>query len=202
MVNEHYFTSDPSAKSSTHTISVTLAGREYEIFSDSGVFSGSGLDRGTAVLLANTPPPAAGNILDLGCGWGSITLDTAIRNNASRVWAIDINERALALTRANAEKLRLNSRVTVLLADQVPEALEFQEIRSNPPIRVGKKQLHALMKTWLPRLALNGVAYMVVAKSLGAQSFTKWLADSFPDMQVMLHARAKGFHVIKAVRNA
>ena len=122
-----------------------------------GIFSPGGLDKGTAVLLDEAPePPATGTFLDLGCGWGPIALSLALRSPAATVWALDVNERALDLTRRTAAALGLDG-VRATTADGIPDDVRFDLIWSNPPIRVGKAVLHELLRTWLPRLAPGGV---------------------------------------------
>lgn len=202
-MSDHYFSATPASPSESKRLSVTLGGEAVQVLVAGGVFSGSGVDRGTAVLLQHLPdPPATGDLLDLGCGWGSISLDAALRSRDLRVWGVDVNERALSLTRENASLLGLDN-VTACFADQVPADLSFTEIRSNPPIRVGKRVLHELMLTWLPRLSVGGSAFLVVAKKLGAESFERWLTESFADsFQVSRFARDKGFHVIRVLRTA
>ncbi|MBT1017928.1 methyltransferase [Canibacter sp. lx-72] len=200
MVSEHYFSQNPLVKSQAREIQTQLGNRSVTVTTDTGVFSSAGVDRGTAVLLQHTPDPQAGNILDMGCGWGAIALDTALKNPAATVWALDINERALELTSQNAKQLQLPNIKTVT-AEQIPEGVKFSEIRSNPPIRIGKKHLHALLLTWLPRLASGGTAYLVVAKSLGAPSLQRWLADTFTDFTTELHVKSKGFYVLAVTRN-
>ncbi|WP_166985092.1 class I SAM-dependent methyltransferase [Canibacter zhoujuaniae] len=203
MVSEHYFSATPGGEFTPYPISVALGGREHEVLSARGVFSHDGLDRGTAVLLRSVPaPPGAGNLLDIGCGWGAISLDAALNSPELDVFALDVNERALELTARNAEKLALDH-VRALRADQLPQDVMFDEIRSNPPIRVGKEVLHSLMRTYLPRLVVGGIAYLVVAKNLGALSFEKWLATEFASTHtVSRFARDKGFHVIAVTRTA
>ena len=143
MGSDHYFTSSPASPENLRTLHVTLAGRELEVTTAGGVFSPDRLDTGTQVLLANTPPPpAGGQLLDLGCGWGPVALSLAIEAPHSTVWAVDVNERALDLVRRNSEALGLTN-VNACLPDDVPDDVTFRTIRSNPPIRVGKHELHA-----------------------------------------------------------
>lgn len=184
-----------------YTFEAVLAGSPRPVQAARGVFSGGELDRGTEVLLTRAPEPVQfGNVLDIGCGWGPISLDTALRAPGTTVWAVDVNERALELTRANAASLGL-SNVKVCTPDAVPAEVQFTEIRSNPPIRVGKEVLHELMRTWLPRLLPGGEAYFVVAKHLGADSLQKWIDAEFDGFTVWREARNKGFHVIAVSRD-
>ena len=102
----HYFSASPASPARERLISVMLAGSEVEVCTDSGVFSSGRLDLGTRVLLHKVPPPPAqGQLLDLGCGWGPLALTMAMLAPQARVWAVDVNERALGLVRANAAKL-------------------------------------------------------------------------------------------------
>ncbi|MGC5078032.1 class I SAM-dependent methyltransferase [Agrococcus sp. DT81.2] len=181
---DHYFSPDPAAAASTRTIRVPIAGEERTMVTATGVFSGDGLDVGTAVLLDAVPaPPATGELLDLGCGWGPIAATLALRSPAARVWAVDVNARALSLVERNAELLSL-SNIVAASPELVPDELRFDAIWSNPPIRIGKPQLHALLETWIPRLAPGATAWLVVQKHLGADSLLTWLADRFEDFDV------------------
>lgn len=141
-----------------------------------------------------TGPP----MLDIGCGWGAIALAAALNHPGRMIWAIDVNERSRELTRINAERLGLKN-VVVCAPSQVPDDIVFGEIRSNPPIRVGKDALHEIMQQWLPRLTPGGSAYLVVAKHLGADSLQKWIASEFDGLEITRLTRSKGFHVLHAV---
>ena len=204
-MSEHYFSERPTGDGQPRTIEVTLAGAARQVVTAGGVFSPEHLDRGTEVLLRSlqeqTPPAPAGPLLDVGCGWGPIALDAALRDEHREVWAVDVNERAQELTARNAAALGL-TRLHVAPPEGVPADLRFAEIRSNPPIRVGKAALHDLLALWLPRLRPEGVASLVVAKHLGAASLQRWIADEFPFLTVSRADRRRGFHVIRAVRDA
>jgi 16S rRNA G1207 methylase RsmC len=125
-------------------------------------------------------------------------LVAALRSPESTVWGIDVNQRALELTRRNAVRVGVPN-VQVGLPDEVPADLRFDTIWSNPPIRVGKAELHAILETWIPRLNPGGEAWLVVAKSLGAESLQKWLGERWPGAQVSTAKIAKGFRVIALV---
>lgn len=176
-MQEHYFSTDPSTPSRPGTAGLHLPDLDVELTTDAGVFSSSRIDRGTRVLLENAPmPPHRGPLLDLGCGYGPIALTIAARRRRLPVWAVDVNERAIGLTRTNAASAGLGN-VTACRPEDVPEDVEFAGIYSNPPIRSGKSVLHALLATWLPRLQPDGRAYLVVNKNLGADSLARWLDD-------------------------
>ena len=192
----HYF--DPGdGEWTSREIQVVLEGREFTLETAASTFSPEHLDTGTRILLETVPDPI-GLILDIGCGWGPIALTAALRSPESAVWGIDVNQRALELTRRNAVRVGV-SNVTVGLPDEVPDDLRFDTIWSNPPIRVGKAELHAILETWIPRLNPGGEAWLVVAKSLGAESLQKWLGERWPDAEVSTAEIAKGFRVIEFV---
>jgi 16S rRNA G1207 methylase RsmC len=196
VVGEHYFTADPRAVARPTEIEFSVAGREFRLRAASGVFSAERLDPGTAVLLrkATLPEPATtGALLDLGCGYGPIACVLATFAPLATVYAVDVNTRALELTRANAEALGLA--VIAAEPDAVPAQLVFDQIWSNPPIRVGKAELHALLKRWLPRLVPDGTAWFVVARHLGADSLVQWLRDQ--GYGVLRQASQQGFRILR-----
>lgn len=201
MANEHYFTASPSSDSRERQISVTLADRPLTLTTAAGVFSPDGLDRGTRVLLGAVPAPAtSGALLDVGCGWGPIAITMALRSPEAEVWGVDVNERVLGLARANAATAGVTN-VSVSLPDDVPADLRFRTIWSNPPIRVGKDELHAILLTWLPRLEVGGDAWLVVSKDLGGDSLQRWLRDTLSDgFQVSRATTDKGFRVLRVQR--
>ena len=195
-VPDHYFSPDPAAPSSTRTIRVPIAGEEREMLTATGVFSGDRLDVGTAVLLDAVPaPPETGELLDLGCGWGPIATTLALRSPAARVWAVDVNARALSLVERNAELLSI-SNITAASPELVPDDVRFDGIWSNPPIRIGKAELHALLERWIPRLAPGATAWLVVQKHLGADSLLRWLAERFEGFDVERADSRKTYRII------
>jgi len=198
MGSDHYFTAAPASPENLRTIRVTLAGRELELTTAGGVFSPDRLDAGTSVLLANMPPvPPGGNLLDLGSGWGPITLSMALAAPHAKVWAVDVNERALDLVRRNAASLGLTN-VNASLPEDVPADVTFRTIRSNPPIRVGKNVLHDLLEKWIPRLDERSDAWLVVQRNLGADSLQRWIGSTFhPGFTVYRTATSKGYRVLK-----
>ncbi len=173
----HYFNEDPEVPSARKRIDVSLPDGSFSIETDTGVFSHGRVDSGTKVLLMEAPAlPTSGHVLDLGCGAGPIAMTMARRSPESSVWAVDVNERARQLTRDNASALGLTN-VTVVSPDEVPDDVIFDVIWSNPPIKVGKQELHDLLNRWLARLAPDGYAVLVVNKNLGSDSLAKWLTE-------------------------
>jgi 16S rRNA (guanine1207-N2)-methyltransferase len=189
VADEHYFSADPSVPFTRETFTCEVWGRELTLVSGSGVFSRGHLDHATAVL---------GRFLDLGCGYGVIGLAIAAAVPLASITAVDVNDRAIALANENARAMGVQGRFIACRPEQVPSSDVYDEIWSNPPIRIGKEALHGLLLTWLPRLAPDGRAVMVVGKNLGADSLQRWLTgQGFPTQRL---ASAKGFRLLETRR--
>lgn len=186
----HYFGS-PTGAYVMREVAAELAGERRTVRTASGVFSADGLDHATAILLRTVPAPTRGTVVDLGCGWGPIALHLALSEPGVEVIAVDVNPRARELCAINAELLGVADRVRVLAPEQAPK--RYDELWSNPPIRIGKPALHALLLEWLPRVEL---AHLVVGKNLGADSLARWLAEQGWPCERL--ASSKGFRVLEA----
>lgn len=202
MDSAHYFSAQPAGPFTRKPLTVELAGSVRQLQTSSGIFSPDGIDKGTAILLAEVPSPSPqGNLLDIGCGWGPLALTMALRAPHAHVYAVDVNERCIALTNGNARLLGLNN-VTASRPEEVDPNLRFDTIWSNPPIRIGKNELHSLLLMWLPRLAPGGSAWLVVQKNLGSDSLQRWLSDVLDEsFTVTRESTSKSFRILK-VRKA
>jgi 16S rRNA G1207 methylase RsmC len=201
MSEDHYFSQEPGSALRPKSITIPVAGELVQITTASGTFSPTQLDFGTEVLIDQMElAPESGDLLDLGCGWGPIALNLAKLRPNTKVWAVDVNTRSVELTAKNAKDLGL-SNITAVVPEQVPENLVFSGIWSNPPIRIGKKELHELLLKWLPRLALGAEAYLVVQKNLGSDSLQKWLAEELAgSYEVSRYTSIKTYRVIKVMK--
>lgn len=194
-MDEHYFSADPKAPFKRAPVRARVWDLDLALTSGSGVFAQGRLDIGTAVLFRETEPPQAGRILDLGCGYGVIGLAVAAAVPGAQVTGVDVNERAVLLANENAAALGVADRFRASTPAAVPPEATYDEIWSNPPIRIGKDALHELLLQWLPRLAPGGRAVMVVGKNLGADSLQRWLGEQgYPTTRL---ASAKGFRVLE-----
>ncbi|HLL62961.1 MAG TPA: methyltransferase [Propionibacteriaceae bacterium] len=195
----HYFDAEPAGPDRRQRIIATVWGHELVLATAGGVFAGEGLDRGTAVLLRESEPPRGSpRVLDLGCGYGPIALAIALACPGADVDAVDVNERALALCRDNAQALGVADRVRVRRPEDVDPGARYDQIWSNPPIRIGKAALHELLLSCLTRLTADGVARLVVAKNLGADTLQRWLTEQ--GYAVERTASSKGFRVLVVSR--
>lgn len=197
MESAHYFSTSPAGPFTRKPLTVELAGETRRLQTSSGIFSPDGIDKGTAVLLAEVPAPHPhGNLLDIGCGWGPVALTMALLAPQSKVYAVDVNERCITLTNENAAALGL-SNVAASTPQAVDPDIRFDTIWSNPPIRIGKEELHALLKLWLPRLAEDGTAWLVVQKNLGSDSLQRWLAAELDSsFTVARESTSKSFRIL------
>jgi len=181
MSDEQYFADSPSSDtqgSSRREVTVSVGSSTLHLLTDRGVFSRQNLDTGTRILLdAAALPPRSGHLLDLGCGWGPIAATMATYSPNATIWAVDINTRALELTRLNAQRNGLVN-LRAVVPDDIPESVRFDAIWSNPPVRIGKAALRELLRTWLARLTDHGEAWLVINRNLGSDSLAVWLQQS------------------------
>jgi 16S rRNA (guanine1207-N2)-methyltransferase len=194
--SQHYFVAQPQAPHRPGLVRVLLPDLYLELETDSGMFSPGRLDPGTRFLLeSELIPPAAGDLLDVGCGYGPIACAMAVRAPDATVWAIDVNERALALCAANAARAGL-ANVRAVLPDSPDLPASFAEIWSNPPVRIGKPALHELLLRWLPRLAPGAGATLVMGRNLGADSLHGWLEQT-QGWQVRRLSARSGYRLLR-----
>ncbi len=192
---KQYFEEDPTVESAPRDVVWALPDGPLTITTDRGVFGYDRVDTGTKLLLLKAPaPPRSGNLVDLGCGTGAIAISMARRCPEATVWAVDVNARARDLCVRNASANKV-SNVRVVAPDDIDISLRFDAVWSNPPIRIGKPALHALLLRWLPLLTPTGEAHLVVQKHLGADSLQEWLnRGGFPTERAAVGA---GFRVLR-----
>jgi 16S rRNA (guanine1207-N2)-methyltransferase len=134
-----------------------------------------------------------GNLLDLGCGYGPIAMHLALSSPRATVYAVDVNTRALDLVRRNAD-IHGVANIVAATPDEVDPSLGFDQIWSNPPIRIGKEELHSLLSHWFARLG-DGPGWLVVARNLGSDSLQQWLTErGWPTGR---QASSKGYRILR-----
>ena len=192
----HYFDEEPTTESAPRDVTLLLPDAQFTLRTDRGVFGYDRIDGGTKLLLLKaSPPPAMGDLLDIGCGTGAIALTLASRSPGATVWAVDVNERARDLCRGNAERNGLTN-LQVCAPDDVPDDVRFAAIWSNPAIRIGKPALHAMLLHWFQRLTPEGSAVLVVHKHLGSDSLQTWLGtQDFPTTRL---ASSAGYRILRS----
>ena len=197
--SDHYFAQQPSSPSVPTTHEVQVRKLQFVLAGDRGVFNQGELDWGTRVLIENADVPDGEVFLDLGCGGGAIAVALSMLRPTATVWAVDVNERALEVARRTVTLNKLRN-VHVVSPHEVPSDLRFDGIWSNPPIRIGKAALHALLLEWLGRLTPQGCADLVAHKNLGSDSLAKWLTTQGFNVD---RARSKqGYRILHITREA
>lgn len=198
---EQYFTAQPTVQHQERTFSFNLRGHLLQLTTDNGVFSKQTVDFGTRTLISAidfTKLPA-GNLLDLGCGYGPIGLTLAKEQPQRQIMMADVNERALELARNNAAENRITN-VQIQISDiyQKLQQQTYAAIYTNPPIRAGKAVVNAMITQAKNHLILEGQLWLVVQKKQGAPTYKKIMQQTFENVQVI--KRDKGYYVLKSVK--
>lgn len=204
----HYYASEPDTPSAERTIEYSFNGQDFVFTADRGVFSKDHIDEGSKYLLdglrqylqelrAEEPEAyrklTTGRALDLGCGYGVLGI-VAKRLWPGQSWTFsDVNQRALDLTRRNAEANGLY-RAKVVESSGF-EAIDgtFSLIISNPPIRTGKDNIYGMFRGAAERLEDGGLFVCVIGKKQGAESAGRFLETLFGEVTPLL--KKKGFVV-------
>jgi len=194
----HYFTNVEDGKSNEKKFQVTVFERVFEFITDIGVFSKGELDEASRFLIETADDlKLSGDLLDVGCGYGAVGLILASRKPEVEVHMIDINNRALDLSKRNAA---LNSIQNI----QIYESNCYENVRrkfanivSNPPIRAGKKVVHQILEEAIYHLEANGTLIIVIGKQHGAESARKKMFEVFGNVERV--ARKKGFWILRSV---
>ncbi|MDG0810966.1 class I SAM-dependent methyltransferase [Cohnella rhizosphaerae] len=198
---DHYYTQQPSARSDRKKIEAVLRGQKLQFVSDSGVFSRDGVDFGSRVLIAHMELGQQDRVLDVGCGYGPIGLTAARLVPRGHVTMLDVNERAVALSRENAALNGIGN-VDVQVSDlyEAVGGRAFDVILSNPPIRAGKAVVHRILEEAHAHLNPGGALWIVIQNKQGAPSAKAKLEACFGEDHVSEVGKDKGYRVYKAVK--
>ena len=189
----HYFENDNNLASDIKKFKFNDFGINLTFNTDNGVFSKGELDFGTYLLLKNVKDLVNGDILDLGCGYGSIGL-ILNKYNHSNITCCDVNKRALHLTKMNIKENKLDN-ILVIESDGFSNIdSKFNYVVTNPPIRVGKEKLYELITGCKNHLKENGIIYLVIRKEQGAKSFIKDMSKYY---EINTLDKQKGFMILE-----
>lgn len=194
----HYFTKNNTLKSEENLIHVIFNEQKYSFYTDNGVFSKKGLDFGTRSLLETLDfKNIKGNVLDFGCGYGPIGIIVA-KNTDANVDMIDINDRAVLLSKKNIELNKIKN-ANVFESDIYENITKkYNYIITNPPIRVGKEILYKILFEAKKHLDKNGQIILVINKNQGAKSLINDLSKEY-NLDIL--NKNKSFFIIRAVNN-
>lgn len=194
----HYFINDPSLKSNKKIIKYTFLGKEVSFYTDNGIFSKDRVDFGTNVLLNSLEDLSEyKRILDVGCGVGVIGISIAAKYPSVNMEMVDVNEKAIALTKENIVLNKLQNCNTFLSNVYSNVNNTYDLIISNPPIRAGKEIVHGIASGAKNLLNEGGCFYAVVQKKQGADSFKKKLEEVYGNVKIV--NKDSGYIIFKSI---
>ena len=191
---EHYYTSTPTSAHEVRSFRAVFAGRVLAFDTDAGVFSKQHVDPGSELLCGALPDDLSGDVLDMGCGWGAMTVLTLARFPKLNVTMADVNERALSLAVANVEKNHMQARAVLSDGFERIEGM-FDAVITNPPIRAGKAVIYKMFEDAKAHLKPGGMLVLVIRKQQGAPSALKFLKELYKKAEVI--ARDGGYWIIR-----
>lgn len=193
---EHYFTNNKNLKTDINKINAKIKDTTFIFYTDNGVFNKKGLDYGTRFLLENFSFENKKSFLDVGCGCGPIGLYIAMNSKNYCVDMIDVNDRAINLTKKSIEENKLTN-INVYRSNVYENVKnKYDAIITNPPIHAGKEIVYSIIKNAKNYLNENGELWIVMRKDQGAKSMIKDMKDIYLFDVV---AKSKGFYILKGI---
>lgn len=193
-MTDHYYTPTPQSEHKPAQFDTVYRGHTLTFETDSGVFSRTGLDKGSEILLGALPDEITGPLLDMGCGYGALGVSIGKANLGCQVTMADINTRAVALAKANAYRNGVAAETMQSDGFAAVMGRKFAWIVTNPPIRAGKKVIYAMFANAAKSLLPGGKLILVIRKQQGAPSAQTYLKTLFT--QVDLLERSSGYWVL------
>jgi len=194
---DHYYTASPESAHEARSFRTVFAGRTLAFDTDAGVFSKQHVDPGSELLCKALPDDISGKVLDMGCGWGAMTVMTLARFPKCEVTMADVNERALALAESNVKKNFMTAAAVLSDGFEKIEG-EFDVVITNPPIRAGKAVIYRMFEDAKAHLVPGGRLYLVIRKQQGAPSALKFLGELYGQAGVI--ERDGGYWIIECVK--
>ena len=189
---EYYYTNNPTSEHEERHFTSVFMGRTLAFETDAGVFSKQHIDPGSEILCKSLPE-LYGRVLDMGCGWGAMTVMTLARFPAMDVTMADVNERALDLAVRNVQKNGMQAKAVLSDGFERVEG-EFDAVMTNPPIRAGKAVIYRMFEDAKTHLAEGGRLFLVIRKQQGAPSALKFLKELYAEAETI--ERDGGYWVI------
>lgn len=176
-----------------------LRGVALQMTSGSGVFSKSGLDEGSALLIQIAEWKSEARVLDLGCGWGAVGCAVARSSPDARVWLCDINLRATELSRENIRANGLKN-AAVWCGDGAGATRDnlFDCVLCNPPVRAGNAVIARLFADAYRVLNNGGTLWVVLRTAQGAKSWARRMAELFGNCETV--TMQQGYRILKSVK--
>jgi 16S rRNA (guanine1207-N2)-methyltransferase len=194
---QHYYTRNPETPHDIGKINYKIRDINMEFITDAGVFSKNGVDYGSHVMLL-TIPELRGKVLDMGCGYGAIGITLARLNPECEVTMVDINERAVELTKKNIELNKIKNAESFQSDAYEKVTANYDVIVSNPPIRTGKKVIYPMFENSINHLNTGGELYIVIQKKQGANSALEKLESVYGNCEAV--NKDGGYWILKSVK--
>jgi 16S rRNA (guanine1207-N2)-methyltransferase len=195
----HYFTPAPPVPAGRRIIRYDDGRHEFRFHTAAGVFSRGAVDLGSRLLLRAADAAGAHSILDLGCGYGVIGIVLATRAPEAHVVLLDVNPRAVALTRENITLNGVrNAEARVSDGCASVARMTFDRIMFNPPIRAGRAVVLRLLGEARACLAPGGRLYLVARTNQGARTLGRLMGATFDS--VLEISRGSGYRVYEGRR--
>ncbi len=194
----HYYTKNSNLKSKEIDIYFKINEKSFHFKTDNGVFSKSGLDFGSRLLIESVLKlDTYDNVLDLGCGYGPIGIIYKYFNNQSKVTMLDINDRATDLSVKNC---KINQQDVAVINNDGFEGIGqiFDLIITNPPIRTGKKTIYKLFEESYKYLNDKGQLIFVMNKQQGALSAIRFCEGIYKNVAVI--NKKSGFIIVQCTK--
>lgn len=189
-----YFNNDNSVASNIVKTYANILGESFTFYTDNGVFSKTGVDFGSRLLLESIPLDSLGDsLLDVGCGYGvfGIVLNKKL---GIKCTMCDVNRRALHLAKRNIEENKCNNCEVIESNCYLNISGKYSTIITNPPIRAGKKIVYEILEKAKEHLEPGGSLIFVVRKEQGAKSI---ISDMQKLYNLTILEKKKGFFIIK-----
>ncbi|MFV0518719.1 MAG: class I SAM-dependent methyltransferase [Lachnospirales bacterium] len=198
---EHYYTKNTTTQSNKKDIIYYIKDKELKFTSDNGVFSKSGIDFGSNLLITtflDKVKDEKKSLLDVGCGYGVMGLTINYFKPLLNITMVDINERAISLTKENSKSLNLSANIFYSDALSNVEGT-FDYIITNPPIRTGKTVIYKIYEESYNHLNDKGELYIVIQKKQGAQSTQAKLIELFGNCETI--NKKSGYQILRCIKN-
>ncbi len=192
---DHYYSKTPTSAHQFAQIPYSYRGHSLTFETDSGVFSRTEIDQGSDILLNALPTDMQGEVLDMGCGYGVIGIAVCKNQKDCTLTMVDVNERAVELSKRNAERNGLSATCFQSDGYQSVALSPYEYILQNPPIRAGKAVIYQMFADASLRLSETGSLWLVIRKQQGAPSAKTYLQTLFADVSVV--EKKHGFWIFR-----
>jgi 16S rRNA (guanine1207-N2)-methyltransferase len=177
------------------TFTAELRDIEADFVAAEGLFSSGKLDEGTRILLENIELEKPDKVLDVGCGYGAISVFLSKKYDAN-LFLTDDNARAVKYAGRNLENNGVED-FKLKIADCLDgfQDEKFDVIVSNPPTHQGRGITTKIFSQTAERLVEQGQFWLVYNKNM---RFEGQLSNLFNSVEVV--AEESNFLVVRAVK--